>query len=174
MAAAGWCAAVLALAACGQPADGESAATATASPTASASASSPATTSDSRAPGTEAVAKGTTITTGASEFGTMLLDSRQQAIYLFGKERTSTAECYGDCAEAWPPVLTDATPVASGSAIQALLGTTKRTDGATQVTYGGHPLYFYAHEAPGEVKCHDVRGFGGLWLVVGPDGNRRP
>ena len=42
--------------------------------------------------------------------------------------------------------------------------------GTTQVTYGGHPLYFYAHEAKNEVKCHNIRGFGGLWLVVTPQG----
>ena len=53
---------------------------------------------------------------------------------------------------------------------QRLLDTTKRTDGKTQVTYGGHPLYYYAHEAKNEVKCHNIRGFGGLWLVVTPIG----
>jgi hypothetical protein len=52
----------------------------------------------------------------------------------------------------------------------SLLGTAKRTDDTTQVTYGGHPLYFYAHEAKNEVKCHNIRGFGGLWLVVTPQG----
>jgi predicted lipoprotein with Yx(FWY)xxD motif len=107
----------------------------------------------------------------------MLFDARKQAIYLFDKETaaaTPTPQCYGDCAAAWPPVLTQGTPVAAGAVNAALLGSTTRTDGTTQVTYGGHPLYYYAHEAPGEVKCHDVRGFGGLWLVVGPDGNRRP
>jgi hypothetical protein len=38
------------------------------------------------------------------------------------------------------------------------------------VTYGGHPLYYYAHEGPGQVLCHDVIEFGGRWLVVTPDG----
>ena len=57
-----------------------------------------------------------------------------------------------------------------GGTKQNLLGTTKRTDGTTQVTYGGHPLYYYAHEAKNEVKCHNIQGFGGLWLVVTPAG----
>jgi predicted lipoprotein with Yx(FWY)xxD motif len=70
--------------------------------------------------------------------------------------------------------VTKGEPQAGGNVEEDLLGTVQRDDGTTQVTYGGHPLYYYAHEAPGEVKCHDVRGFGGLWLVVGPDGNRRP
>lgn len=115
-------------------------------------------------------AAGIEVTTGPSDFGTMLFDARGQAIYLFDKERTSVPECYGDCASAWPPVLTDGSPQASGKARQALLGTTTREDGSTQVTYAGQPLYYYAHEGPGQVLCHDVREYGGLWLVVTPSG----
>ena len=55
-----------------------------------------------------------------------------------------------------------------------LLGTIKRRGGRRQVTYAGKPLYFYAHEAPGEVLCHDVNLNGGYWWVIGPDGARRP
>jgi predicted lipoprotein with Yx(FWY)xxD motif len=50
----------------------------------------------------------------------------------------------------------------------------KREDGRLQVTYDDQPLYFYANEAPGEVRCHNVDLNGGLWWVVGPDGTRRP
>ncbi len=45
-----------------------------------------------------------------------------------------------------------------------------RSDGAVQLTYAGHPLYYYAHERPGQVLCHDVTEFGGRWLVVTPAG----
>ena len=55
-----------------------------------------------------------------------------------------------------------------------LLGTTTRSDGARQVTYAGHPLYFYAHEGKNQVLCHDVREYGGLWLVVTPKGPPAP
>jgi predicted lipoprotein with Yx(FWY)xxD motif len=113
---------------------------------------------------------GTVIKSGNSQFGLMLFDGTGQAIYLFDKERTTTPECYGACAKAWPPVLTKGTPVAADGIRSSLLGTAERTDGTTQVTYGGHPLYFYAHEAKNEVKCHNIRGFGGLWLVVTPAG----
>jgi predicted lipoprotein with Yx(FWY)xxD motif len=89
-------------------------------------------------------------------------------------EESAEAECYDDCAEAWPPVLTDGEPVAGVGVRAGLLGTTKRTDGTTQVTYGGHPLYLYAHEAPGEVKCHNIATHGGLWWVVRPDGEPAP
>ncbi len=113
---------------------------------------------------------GTVIKSAKSQFGMMLFDSTGQAIYLFDKEQTTKPECYGACAEAWPPVLTKGSPTAVSGAKQGLLGTTKRTDSTTQVTYGDHPLYFYAHEAKNEVKCHNIQGFGGLWLVVTPAG----
>jgi len=117
---------------------------------------------------------GTEITLGDSQFGPMLFDSNDQAIYLFDKETSDKPDCYGDCAAAWPPVLTKGQPVAGKGLKQNLLGTTRRKDGKTQVTYNGHPLYFYVNEGPGEVKCHNVVGFGGTWLVVGPDGEALP
>ena len=118
-------------------------------------------------------AKGTTITLRGSEFGTMLFDSKKQAIYIFERDRTRQSACYGECAQAWPPLLTDGKPVAGKGVRGSLLGTIERRDGKRQVTYAGKPLYFYAHEAPGEVRCHNVHLNGGLWWVVGPDGKRR-
>lgn len=117
---------------------------------------------------------GVSITTASSDFGEILFDGHRQAIYLFDKETSSTPDCYGDCAAAWPPVLTSGTPVAGGGIDAALLGTTTRTDGTTQVTYANHPLYYYAHEGPGEVTCHNVSEFGGVWLVVTPSGDAAP
>jgi predicted lipoprotein with Yx(FWY)xxD motif len=117
-------------------------------------------------------ATGTVITTGDSQFGPMLFNEKKQAIYIWELEESDKAECYGNCAEAWPPVLTDGQPQATGDVNGSLLGTTKRTDGTTQVTYNGHPLYYYAHEAPGEVKCHNISTHGGLWWVIQPNGNR--
>jgi len=114
--------------------------------------------------------KGTRITTDDSQFGTMLFNRKRQAIYLFDKEKTKKARCYGACAKAWPPVLTKGRPTAGGHVKRRLLGTTKRRNGDRQVTYAGQPLYYYAHEGPGQVFCHNVNQFGGLWLVVHPDG----
>ncbi len=113
---------------------------------------------------------GTTIKTADSQFGQVLFDGDDQAIYYFDKESGSKSECYGACAEAWPPVLTEGAPQAGAGAQAGLLGTTQRDDGTTQVTYDGHPLYLYAHEGPSEVTCHDVSEFGGLWLAVQPNG----
>jgi predicted lipoprotein with Yx(FWY)xxD motif len=117
---------------------------------------------------------GTRITVRPSDYGPMLFDAGGQAIYLFDTETTQKPRCYDACAEAWPPVLTDGDPAATGAARDGLLGTTRRSDGSVQVTYGGHPLYFYAHEAPGQVLCHDIEEYGGLWLVVTPQGAAAP
>jgi predicted lipoprotein with Yx(FWY)xxD motif len=128
-------------------------------------------TATEREPKRPAPAKGTTIKLADSQYGKVLFDRAGQAIYLFDKERGSTSECYGECAAAWPPVLTGGEPQAGSGIDERLLGTTKRSDGKTQVTYNGHPLYFYAHEGRNEVRCHNVREFGGLWLVLDRKGN---
>jgi len=100
----------------------------------------------------------------------MLYDASGQAIYLFDAESSTRPECYGECADAWPPVLTTGKPRATGSVQSDLVGTTRRKDGRTQVTYAGHPLYFYAHEGKYQVLCHNIEEYGGTWLVVQPDG----
>jgi predicted lipoprotein with Yx(FWY)xxD motif len=105
-----------------------------------------------------------------SQFGTIVGDGRGQAVYLFDREETKKSECYGDCARAWPPVLTRGRPVAGKGIRGRLLGTTRRRNGKRQVTYDGRPLYYYVDDAPGRVLCHNVSEFGGLWLVVRPDG----
>jgi predicted lipoprotein with Yx(FWY)xxD motif len=117
---------------------------------------------------------GTKIALGESEFGDMLFDSKKQAIYIFERDSKDETVCYDECAEAWPPVFTKGEPVAGRGVRAALLGTIKRRDGKEQVTYAGQPLYYYAHEEAGEVRCHNVNLNGGLWWVVGPDGKRRP
>ena len=140
------------------------------STTTSAPSSAPTTSTSSSPP----AATGTAVTTADSEFGVMLFDTGNQAIYLFDKETDGVPACYDDCAANWPPVLTDGAPQAAGQVRGDLLGTAPRSDGTTQVTYGGHPLYFYAHEDPGQVLCHDVDDYGGTWLVVTPEGTAAP
>ena len=114
--------------------------------------------------------RGTTIKAIDSQFGTILGDGRGQAVYLFDKEQSRRSECYGDCARAWPPVFAKGRPFAGQGTRKRLLGTTRRRNGKRQVTYDGHPLYYYVDDAPGRVLCHDVFEFGGRWLVARPDG----
>jgi predicted lipoprotein with Yx(FWY)xxD motif len=118
-----------------------------------------------------AAGRGTTIKAVRSQFGKILADGRGQAVYVFDKETSSRPECYGACAKAWPPVLTKGRPVAGRGARRGLLATTRRRNGRRQVTVDGRPLYYYVDDAPGRVLCHNVEEFGGLWLVVRPDGS---
>lgn len=134
----------------------------------------PATTERPPEPEPERRPKGTQIVLGDSEFGSMLFDSKDQAIYIFERDSEGKTVCYGECAEAWPPVYTKGEPRAGKGVKESLLGTVERRDGRLQVTYAGQPLYFYAHEGRGEVRCHNVNLNGGLWWVVGADGKRRP
>jgi len=115
---------------------------------------------------------GTKITSAKGDYGDILWGPNRQAIYIWEREPSAIPQCYGDCAAAWPPVLTTGEPEAGAGIDAARLGTTKRSDGTTQVTYNDHPLYYYAHEGPGEVKCHNVSTHGGLWWVITTDGMR--
>lgn len=115
-------------------------------------------------------APGVEVSTAQSQLGEALFDGDGQAIYFFEPERTSKPKCYGSCAQAWPPVLAGGEPQASGAVRGRLLGTTERRDGSVQVTYAGRPLYYYADEAPGELRCHNIFHEGGLWLAVQPNG----
>jgi predicted lipoprotein with Yx(FWY)xxD motif len=119
-------------------------------------------------------AEGTKLIVDDSDFGTMLFDARKQAIYVFERDGIGRTACYGECAKAWPPVYTVGDPVAGPGVRPGLLGTLKRRDGSRQVTYAGKPLYFYAHEGPGQVLCHNVNLNGGYWWVLAPSGERRP
>ena len=136
------------------------------SPSSSPPSSRPSPTTDAR--------PGTRIIVADSDYGPMLYDGSGQPIYLFTAETGTRPRCYEECAADWPPVLTTGKPSASGDARADLLATTRRDDGRVQVTYDGHPLYFYAHEGKYQVLCHDIEEYGGTWLVVRPDGTAAP
>ena len=108
-----------------------------------------------------------------TRFGKILVDEQGRALYLFAADKTSDSTCYEACATAWPPMLTDkgATTGAMQGVNASLAGTTARKDGTVQVTYNGHPLYYYDGDKPGEVKCQGVVNFGGAWYVVDPNGS---
>jgi predicted lipoprotein with Yx(FWY)xxD motif len=107
-----------------------------------------------------------------SDFGRVLFDANGQVVYVFEIDGPDQSNCASEeCVEAWPPVLTEAEPTAGAGADAGLLGTIRRDDGTLQVTYDERPLYFYEHERPGEIKCHDVDLHGGLWWVVTPSGD---
>lgn len=122
-------------------------------------------------PGGGQAAGGTAIKTAHTSLGTVLADGKGITVYLFEKDTGIKSTCYGACAAAWPPVLTTGSPVAGPGARAALLGTVKRTDGKTQMTYAGHPLYYFsASTKPGQVKGQGVNAFGAHWDAVRPSG----
>jgi predicted lipoprotein with Yx(FWY)xxD motif len=117
-----------------------------------------------------AAKRGATVKVVNSQFGRLIADKSGEALYLFDKETSKRSRCYGACAVAWPPLLTTAKPRAGKGADATRLGTTRRRNGKLQVTYNGHPLYYYKDDEPGRILCHNVDEFGGLWLVVNPRG----
>jgi predicted lipoprotein with Yx(FWY)xxD motif len=113
-----------------------------------------------------------TLTLRNTRYGPILFDGKNRVLYGFTRDRRGgPSRCYGACAAAWPVYYSRGGGLRAGRGVrQALLGTVRRRDGRRQVTYNGWPLYYYAHEGPGEVKCQNVREFGGLWLVVRANG----
>ncbi len=101
-----------------------------------------------------------------SQFGPVLFDGRDRALYLFTRDPRRQSRCYGACAAAWPPFYAKGKPRAAGGVNQDLLGTVTRRDGRRQVTYRGQPLYFYVDDPKGEVLCNDVVEFGGTWFAL--------
>ena len=115
-------------------------------------------------------AAGKLITARRSPYGAILIDGRGRTLYAFTRDASPQSTCYGQCARAWPPVLTGGAPRRGGT-LTAAVGTTRRRDGAWQVTYGGHPLYYYVGDVTaGAILCQNVEEFGGTWLVVSPRG----
>ena len=112
-----------------------------------------------------------TLTVRTTRFGKMLFAGNGRALYGFTRDRRNgPSQCYGDCAAAWPVYFATGALKAGAGVKQSLIGTTRRRDGRRQVTYNGWPLYYYAHEKAGEVKCQNVETHGGTWLVVRPEG----
>ncbi len=108
-----------------------------------------------------------------ARLGQILVDGNGRTLYLFEADKSTTSTCYGACATYWPPLLTGGSPQAGTGANLSLLGTTKRNDGTTEVTYAGHPLYYVVTDHnPGDATGQGVNNFGALWDVVGPDGNQ--
>ncbi len=133
--------------------------------------SSPAAASPSAAAASPA-STGTTIAAASNaKFGTILVDGKGMTVYLFVADTGTASTCYTACAQFWPPVLTTGAPQAGAGATSSLLGTTTRTDGKVEVTYGGHPLYYFVNDkAAGDTTGQAVNGFGGLWWVLSASG----
>lgn len=114
-------------------------------------------------------AKSVVLTTHRSPIGTYLRTSSGRTVYLWVADRDGTSSCYGSCATYWPPVT--GTPKATAGIAGSALGTTTRKGGAKQVTYHGHPLYYFAGDkVAGQRTGQGSNGSGAKWWVVSPSG----
>jgi predicted lipoprotein with Yx(FWY)xxD motif len=147
--------------------------TGAAAPAAPASSAAPASPAGASSPSSGASSSGgTVITTAKSSAGTFLTNGSGRAVYLWVKDTGDMSNCNGACAGAWPPVTTTATATASGSAKASDIGTITRSDGTKQVTYDGHPLYYFSGDSgPGTATGQGSDGFGAKWWLVAPTGS---
>jgi predicted lipoprotein with Yx(FWY)xxD motif len=120
----------------------------------------------------ESSTKAKTLTARSTDLGKVLAGGQDKTLYLFEKDKSPKSTCSGGCAQAWPPMVVKGKPVAgSGGVKKGLLGTSKRKDGKTQVTYKGRPLYYFQ----GDQKSSQTNGqgldqFGAKWYALAPDG----
>jgi len=99
----------------------------------------------------------------------VLTNARGYTLYWFAPDTPTKSKGYGTCAVYWPPVTTRSPP--EGSGLTGKLGTIKRSGGAMQVTYDGHPLYSYVGDsAPGQQNGNNINLNGGLWYKMAKTG----
>jgi predicted lipoprotein with Yx(FWY)xxD motif len=130
-------------------------------------------TQDVASPSPAPVATATVAVATDAKLGPILVDGSGRTLYLFVADTGTSSTCYGDCARNWPPLLTSGTPIAGSGVSATLLGTTTRNDGTLEVTYAGHPLYYFVGDtAAGATAGQAQNSNGGLWYVLGPDGKQ--
>ena len=103
--------------------------------------------------------------------GSFLVDSKGMTLYIYTVGTPNTSNCYSTCAVAWPPLLTSGAPIAGTGVDASMLGTTTRTDGTTQVTYNGWPLYYFqTDKVAGDTTGENVQN---VWFVITPAGVKK-
>ena len=107
----------------------------------------------------------------STKLGKVLVDGNGRTLYLFEADKGTMSKCDGACASAWPPLTTSGKPTAGAGVVAAKLGTAKRADGTTGVTYDGHPLYTYAGDgAPGQTAGEGLTDYGAPWYALSAAG----
>jgi predicted lipoprotein with Yx(FWY)xxD motif len=128
-------------------------------------------TANSPVPPKTADGKSATIGVASENLGRILVDSQGRTLYLFQRDSGTKSTCTGACATFWPPLRATGNPAVGSGASGSLLATTPRADGATQITYNGHPLYLYSGDRkPGDTTGEGLTTFGGSWFALTPAG----
>jgi predicted lipoprotein with Yx(FWY)xxD motif len=116
---------------------------------------------------------GATVALGSGPLGRHLVDSKGRTLYLFEKDTGTMSTCSGACASLWPASTTSGDPKVGSGVDAKLLGSTKRSDRGTQLTYNGHPLYrFSGDHAAGDTNGQGLTDFGAGWYVVSAAGQK--
>jgi predicted lipoprotein with Yx(FWY)xxD motif len=109
-----------------------------------------------------------TVSTKTSSAGTVLAGEGGKTLYLFEADKNGKPTCTGDCAAAWPPAMASGSVTTSGSADKSKVGT---VSGTKQITYAGHPLYYFAKDKDAEdIYGNGVSAFGAEWYALTPSG----
>src|SRR2546421_6063836 len=102
---------------------------------------------------------------------TVLTNAKGFTLYAFAPDTSTKSNCNGACAQNWPPVNGPAT----AARVKGTFGTIKRSTGATQATFDGHPVYtFVGDKAPGQANGNGLTAFGGRWHEVTTSGSAAP
>ncbi len=113
-----------------------------------------------------------TVSAVGSSLGTIVVDKTGRTLYLFEKDSSGKSACTGACAVGWPPLAVSGMPAAGSGVKAGMLATITRTDGKSQVTYNGHPLYTFTGDTkPGDTSGEGVNAFGAKWFVVSSNGS---
>ena len=115
-----------------------------------------------------------TVSVARTGLGRIIVNGQGRTLYLFERDRRrGHSACSGACAVYWPPLITHGKPIARGGARQSLLGTIKRSNGARQVTYAGHPVYRFVQDMKrGDTKGEGLTFFGGGWDALSAAGKK--
>jgi predicted lipoprotein with Yx(FWY)xxD motif len=108
-----------------------------------------------------------------AKLGKIIVDSQGNTLYYFKKDTQNgdTSTCSGACAQVWPPYTASGSPKGENGASASMVGTIKGSDGSSQVTYNGWPLYTYVGDkAPGDTNGNDLEQFGDEWYALTPQG----
>ena len=107
-----------------------------------------------------ALAIGASLAGPAMAESSVLTDKAGMTVYTFDKDGAGKSACYGDCAAAWPPVMSSNLPPSAD------VGVVTREDGVKQAAYKGKPLYLFAGDRkPGDTAGDNVQN---VWHVVAP------
>lgn len=159
---------LLVAAVCGGCSDGTSSDGPSVSPT-----SAPAYGDPTREPSRSPASGPAAVEVRTGRLGAVLADAEGRTLYVFAADTSTESTCDDACAKAWPPLATSGRPEAEEGVSAGLLGTSRRSDGSSQVTYDGHPLYRYAgDERPGDTNGQELDQFGARWFAVTPSGER--